>query len=114
MGSDFGALLIYIKYHNADDGVILAMCDSALIDKVLEEGDVYIDIKNYSEFYMGDLVDTGQAKALIDKGSIKAANIIGNEAVDVAIDSDIIKQENVSKVNGIRYAHAYRVNKPGK
>lgn len=105
--------MIYIKFHDADDGVILAMCDLALIDKVLEEGDVYIDIKNYSEFYKGELVEPGQARAMIDRGAIKAANIIGNEAVDVAIDSDIIKQENVNRVNGVRYAHAYRVDNPG-
>ncbi len=106
--------MIYIKFHNADDGVILAMCDSELIGRVLEEGDVYIDIKGYSEFYVGELVEPGQARAMIDRGAIKAANIIGNEAVDVAIDSDIIRQENVSKVNGVRYAHAYRVDKPGR
>lgn len=106
--------MIYIKFHEADDGVILAMCDSVLINRVLEEGDVYIDIKGYSEFYMGDLVEPGQARAMIDRGLIKAANVIGNEAVDVAIDGGIIKQENVSKVNGVRYAHAYRVDKPGK
>ncbi|MGC8538126.1 MAG: DUF424 family protein [Candidatus Micrarchaeia archaeon] len=106
--------MIYIRFHNTDDGLILAMCDSLLIDKVLEEGEVYIDIKDYSEFYKGDLVEPGQAKALIVKDEIRAANIIGDEAVDVAIDSNIIRQENVKKVNGVRYAHAYKVDKPGQ
>jgi len=106
--------MIYIKFHNTDDGVILAMCDSALIGRVLEEGNVYIDIKNYSEFYTGDLVEPVQARALIVKDTIKAANVIGDEAVDVAIDSRIIRPENVSKVNGVRYAHAYRVDKKGE
>jgi len=40
--------------------------------------------------------------------------VIGDEAVDVAIDSRIIRPENVSKVNGVRYAHAYRVDKKGE
>ncbi len=106
--------MIYIKFHNTDDGLILAMCDSSLIGRVLEEGDVYIDVKNYSEFYKGDLVEPDQAKALIVRDIIKAANIIGDEAVDVAIDSDVIRQENVKKVEGVRYAHAYRVDKPGQ
>ena len=37
--------MIYIKIHQAEEGDIIAACDESLIDKVLEEGEIYIDLK---------------------------------------------------------------------
>ena len=58
--------MIYIKIHETEHGAkILAMCDKSLIGKVLEEGNVYIDLKLYSDFYTGELIDEEEGN--IDK-----------------------------------------------
>ncbi|MGD0728709.1 MAG: DUF424 family protein [Candidatus Micrarchaeaceae archaeon] len=101
--------MIYIKIHNTDNGDIVAMCDSSLIDKVLAEGEVEINIKDYSEFYKGELVEAGKVPKMINLGHLFSANIVGKESVDAAIKCSIIDKNNVLKVNKIPYANAFRL-----
>ena len=98
--------MIYIKKYNTDNGTILAMCDADLIDKVLKEGDVEINVKDYSSFYKGDLVNPKDVKRAID-ATIHSVNVIGKEAVGAAIENLIIEKANVKTVNNIPYAQAY-------
>ncbi len=104
--------MIYIKVHKTDNGPMLAMCDAELIDKAINDGRVCIDIRGYAEFYKGELVKAGLAKERIGGYNVYSANVVGNESVKVAIESDVIKKENVKTVKGIRYANAYRVDYP--
>ncbi|MCL4389249.1 DUF424 family protein [Candidatus Marsarchaeota archaeon] len=99
--------MIYLKVHETENGDIIAMCDQALIDKVLEEGKIMLDIKRYAEFYKGTLINGEE----FQKGSRKviSANIVGREAIDAAIENMLIDEGHVKTVAGIPYAHAYRV-----
>ena len=85
------------------------MCDSDLVGKVLEEGDIIIDLKNYSEFYIGKLASEPEAKASIKKEMLLSANVVGKSSVAVALGEGIIEQANVKRVNGIPYASAFKV-----
>lgn len=101
--------MIYIKIHNSDNGDIIAMCDSTLIDKVLSEGDVEINIKDYSDFYRGQLVDVEKAKGMINPRRLYSANIIGKESVEAGIKAEIISKESVRKVEKVPYANAFKI-----
>jgi hypothetical protein len=99
--------MIYVKEHVTEEGIIIAMCDEMLIGKVLEEGNVVIDLKTYAEFYKGALMQPKEY--MKGNGKILSANIIGDEAVATAVDNMIIENENIKKINGIPFAHAYHV-----
>lgn len=101
--------MIYLKIHDTDEGTILAMCDESLIGRILEEGDLVIDLKDYSDFYVGDLVDPENIE-LPEHQKFSSANIIGKEAVESAIRQNLIKEENVNTVMDVPYAHAYWMN----
>jgi hypothetical protein len=101
--------MIYIRLHNTDNGDMLAMCDSGLIDKVVSEGDVEINIRDYSDFYKGQLVSKDGALDIIKRERIYSANIIGEEAVKVALEKGIIDKGHVKKIGRIPYANAFRV-----
>ena len=101
--------MIYIKIHDTENGHIIAMCDSSLIDKVLKEGDIEINIKDYSDFYRGELVDTNKAAEMVDQKRLYSANIVGKESIDAAILGAIIHKDSVKKVNKIPYANAFKV-----
>ena len=58
--------MIYFKKHRTENGDIIAMCDSELIDKVLQEGVIELNIKDYSSFYKGELISEEQAKEMIN------------------------------------------------
>ena len=101
--------MIYLKLHSTENGNMLAMCDSGLIDKVVSEGDVEINLKDYSDFYKGQLLSREAALELVKKEDIVSANVVGTEAVKVALEKKIIEKGNVRKVSRIPYANAFRV-----
>ncbi len=111
MHMDRGGEVIYIKTHSTENGSILAMCDSDLIGKTFEEGDIIIDLKNYSEFYVGNLASEPEAKSSINKDLLWSANVVGKSSVAIALEEGIIEQAHVKTVNGIPYASAFKVKK---
>ncbi len=103
--------MMFLKIHNSDNGDMVAMCDESLIGEVISEGAIEINIRDYSDFYKGDLVSKEDAKRMIDSGSVYTANIIGKEAVDAAIECSIIDPESVRNAGSVPYAQAFRVRK---
>ncbi len=99
--------MIYVKRHDTEKGVVLAMCDAALIDRVLTEGDIEINIRDYAEFYKGELVDGKLARSLISSEGLYSANVIGEEAIGAAIEKEIIDRANVRSVGKVPYAQAF-------
>lgn len=104
--------MIYVKLHESDDGNIIAMCDESLIGKTLSEGELFIDINSYSDFYTGELVDAASYE-LPELDEVISFNIIGEESVEFCIRNSIIEAENIKTVEGVPVAHAYKVDKPG-
>ena len=100
-------LMIYVKEHITDEGIIIAMCDESLIGKMLGEGKVIIDLDTYRDFYKGILISPDKYRKR--GGKIISANIIGKEAVSAAIASMLIEKEHVKTIKGVPYAHAYHV-----
>ncbi|MGC8572288.1 MAG: DUF424 family protein [Candidatus Micrarchaeia archaeon] len=101
--------MIYIKIHYTESSTIVAMCDESLINSILEEGDIYIDIKMYADFYKGDLVDSKKVSSMLENIKIGSANIIGKESIDTAINLKLIEEDNIKYVNKIPYAHSYYI-----
>lgn len=101
--------MIYIKIHPTENGDMVAMCDSILIDKVLSEGEVEINIKDYSDFYKGELVNAEKAKSMLNPKRIYSANIVGKESVEVAAEGKIILRESIMRVENVPYANAFKL-----
>ncbi len=99
--------MIYIKKYTTENGIMLAMCDVDLIDKVLSEGDLEINIKDYSHFYKGELIDSKRAKSFINAEAIHSVNVIGKESVAAAIENSIIEKGHIKKIKDIPYAQAF-------
>ncbi|MCL4373285.1 MAG: DUF424 family protein [Candidatus Marsarchaeota archaeon] len=103
--------MIYLKVHSTDNGDMIAMCDEALIDKVLSKGEIVIDIKGYSSFYKGDKVDKETAVSRIrDLEHIYSANIVGTDSIDVALSARIIDRKGILFVGDVPYAHSYSMD----
>ncbi len=101
--------MIYIKIHSTDNGDIIAMCDSELLGKVLKEKDFEINLKDYSDFYKGELANEERALKLIRHDRLSSANIVGKESVSTAIKAKIIDKSSVKKVEKVPYAYAFRI-----
>ncbi|EET89827.1 MAG: DUF424 family protein [Candidatus Micrarchaeales archaeon] len=102
--------MIYYKEHVLEEGVIIAICDENLIDKVLEDGDLFIDVASYSDFYKGELIDPN-AEVKLNLREFDSANVIGSESVAFAIKNFLIGKDNVKMVGEVPYAQSYKVKK---
>ena len=95
---------------------IVAICDSELIGKVFvsQEGDdlgessaggkFQLDVKE--SFFKGKKVSEEELKKIIWNMSGEDAifNIVGNKSVGVALETGIISEEGVKKIQGIKFA----------
>ena len=103
--------LIYLKLHEAEEKLMVAMCDEDLIGKILEEGDLVIDLKAYSDFYKGELLSPAEARFRVDSSKVYSSNVVGEESVKAAIDLELIEKENVMIVKGVPFAQSFKMDK---
>jgi hypothetical protein len=101
--------MIYAKVHNTESGIIVALCDSALINEILKEGDIVINIKDYADFYKGNLVSQTDAENLLGM-KIDSANVVGRESINAALNKGLVDKKNILSIGGVPYANAYKIN----
>jgi len=98
---------MYLKIHETDKGKIVAACDRELIGRVLEEGDVCLDLKTYKDFYVGELADKNSIKeALADFSS---ANLVGKKVVGIAVEDGVISKEYIKYIKDVPYIQIYKI-----
>lgn len=92
---------MYLKIHDAGMGrTIVAVCDKELIGKKLVQGD--LEINATERFYKGDEVSEEEiVKVLKEAANI---NLLGKKAVDIAVKTGIIAEENVLMIQGVPHA----------
>ncbi len=105
-----GDSLIYLNKFDSPKGVMIAMCDEEVMGRVLKDGKVEIDLKQYGGFYKGELVSEEQARRDIN-GRVYSANVIGERSVKLLIDAGLVKPEEVKSVQGVPVVHLFKVEK---
>jgi len=92
-----------VKIHSSYRDVV-AVCDSNLIGKRLEEDKFQLEVKE--DFYKGEEKTEEEIKKILEKESEKDAtfNIVGKDAVALAVEIGIINKEGVGEINGVPFA----------
>jgi hypothetical protein len=83
---------------------VVTVCDSELLGKKFEEGKFQLDVKE--NFYKGKEVSKEDASKIIQDMSKEDAtfNIVGENAVKLALKAGIIKEEGIKKIQGVPFA----------
>jgi len=83
---------------------VVAICDSELLGKTFTEDEYQLDIKE--SFYKGERLDKEDVLKTIKDMALEDAtfNIVGERAVQTAIEAGIINKKSVGKIAGIPYA----------
>lgn len=89
-----------VKVHEAEGRVILAICDSGLIDKKFEDEDCQLDLT--SDFYKGEEKTKEEVVNLLDKAHM--LNVVGAESIGLLKELEIISDEGVKEVQDVPYA----------
>jgi len=81
-------------------GRLVSVCDADLLGETFENGELSLTVNE--EFYEGEPADEQSVVASLAKCSV--ANIVGEEAVALALDHGIVEEENVLDIDGTRHA----------
>lgn len=94
-----------LKERETPKGLLVAVCDPGLIGETFENGDVSLTVEE--EFYGGDRVDH---EAVVDSlARAQVANIVGVEAVDLAIQHGFVDEDHVLDIGDTRHAQMMRL-----
>ncbi len=101
-----------LRERDTPQGVLVSVCDRGLIGETFENGDVSLTVTE--EFYGGDVVDA--ADVVQSLGRAQVANIVGERAVDLAIEHGFVEEDHVLDVGETRHAQMMRMGQstPGK
>jgi len=83
---------------------VVAICDSELLGKRFEEGELQLEIKE--SFFNGEKLSEIEVFEIMKKMSREDAtfNIIGERSVNMALKAQIISKEGIKKIHGIPFA----------
>ena len=89
-----------VKIHSSYRNVV-AICDSNLIGKSFEEGIKCLSIT--PNFFQGEEKTEKEVLEIIERGSDEdyTFNIVGKESIALALKAGIIKEEGITRIQGI-------------
>lgn len=89
-----------VKVHNTPNGRMLAICDSDLLGKVFDEGDLQLNLS--SQFYQGQEKAAPEIEMLLK--DCYMVNVVGKEAVSFLVELEMVDKDNILTIAGIPYA----------
>lgn len=94
---------MFYKIHKSYRDIV-AVCDSDLIDKVFEEEEFQLYVKE--SFYKDKEASKEELIQVIEDMSREDAifNFVGNESVQIALELGMIDEEGIKKIQGVPFA----------
>lgn len=90
------------RVHKHPDEIILAVCDAEIIGETFRGGGLRIDVSR--GFYGGD--ETTEEELLRAFGNATVINLVGNRAVELAVNAGIVDPARVIVIGGVKHAQA--------
>ncbi|PSP56700.1 DUF424 domain-containing protein [Halobacteriales archaeon QS_1_67_19] len=94
-----------LKERDTDEGLLVAVCDEDVLGETFEDGDVSLTVSE--EFYGGEPADEQTVVDTLARASV--ANIVGTEAVELAIREGFVEEANVLDIENTRHAQFLRM-----
>jgi hypothetical protein len=95
-------MALIAKVHKREDRTVVAVCDAALLGHKFTEGDRQLDLSG--DFYKGDEMDDKAIGDLIRNADV--VNLVGEEAVKLGLQEEVITQDHVITIASIPHAQA--------
>lgn len=91
---------LIVNERETPEGLLVALCDAEALGETYENGEVTLSVTE--SFYGGEEVDASGATAALHRAVV--ANIVGVQAVEVAIEAGVIDEDSVLEVGETRHA----------
>jgi len=97
---------LFVKVHKRNGRIVVAVCDKDLLGKVIEEDGKQLDLSG--EFYKGEEKNAREVGDIIRNAD--GVNLVGEEAIKIGLEEDVIEEENVFKIKNIPHAQSVMMN----
>jgi hypothetical protein len=97
--------VILVTERETEEGLLVAACDSDVLGKTFEDGELSLSVTE--EFYGGDEMDVDAAMAAIRRADV--ANLVGTKTVEAAIDAGVVDESTVLAVEDTLHAQLLRM-----
>lgn len=94
--------MFLVKVHRHSDETILAACDAEIIGETFRGNGMRIFVSR--GFYGGD--ETTAEELLAAFGNVTVINLVGNRAVDLAVEAGVVDPDKVFTIGGVKHAQA--------
>lgn len=88
-----------VKTIESDNGTIVVVVDSELLNKKFEEGDKQLDLT--SDFYKGEKKTEEDVGDILRNAYV--VNIVGEKSIKLAVKEGVVDESYVKKIAGIPY-----------
>ncbi|WP_276260375.1 DUF424 domain-containing protein [Haloglomus litoreum] len=97
-------MTLLLNERETPEGTIVAVCDEATLGESYANGRVSLTVTE--EFYGGEVADDETVLAALARAS--TANLVGEQAVETAIEGGFVDPENVLDLDGTVHAQYVR------
>jgi hypothetical protein len=97
--------MISVKIYKQGEDILLVACDEHLLGKKIEEGKFHLDIRQ--DFYDGQHITVDDLKRYLEMATI--ANLVGEEAVQYAIELGFVDPSCVLRIQGVPHAQMVKM-----
>jgi hypothetical protein len=96
---------ILLSERETEEGLLVAVCDADLLGETFEDGRISLTVTE--EFYGGEAANEDAVIASLKRA--KTANLVGEHAIEAAVEAGVIDPEAVLDVDGTRHAQLVRL-----
>lgn len=94
-----------LRTYDTEQGLLVAVCDDDLVGMTFRDGDVRLEVTE--DFYGDSTAPPEEVEELLRDASI--ANLVGEHAVDVGVEAEVVNRDNVLVVDGVPHAQMVRM-----
>lgn len=94
-----------LKERDTGEGLLVAVCDDDVLGETFETDELTFTVTE--EFYGGDEVDEDEVVNSLTRANV--ANIVGTDAVALAIEAGFVDESNVLELDSTRHAQFLRM-----
>jgi hypothetical protein len=89
-----------LNERDTNEGLLVSVCDPEDLGETFENGDISLTVD--PDFYDGE--EATEEEVVDSLARCATANIVGTDAVALAIEHDFVEEENVLDLDGTRHA----------
>jgi hypothetical protein len=97
-----------LRERDTPKGLLVSVCDADCLGETFENGVATLTVEE--EFYGGpDAVEATDEEVIAGLRRAQVANLVGEEAVGVAVEAGLVDEETVLEFEGTRHAQLLRM-----